>query len=1831
MQRLLTLILSAALVAVMASPSLAQADAQAAYQQAKAAFAAGEFTKARDLAMKAAETDPKNAEVFLLLGKAHYQLGELDDAINAWKKTLALAPEEPFAKRMIEVLQARRADVDTRIKVIEALMADNLFGPALQECKAVLGEKSLSDGQRAKVMTLQADALLQSGQPADAQKIVRELLVQYPKQADPVQTSLLLGLSRLRIGGEGTAEALEVLKKLVAEHPKTPAAATAGLELATYALKYTVDLPRVEALAQWLADNAKHPRANDARWQLIEAYKTLTVRGPKPASDAPLGPFDVQGLALTAAYCEGRIIEDYARNACEHWLKHFEAHYASAGAHAAAAAGTERLLAIPLPRSARLPVLKALGLYKCRVATDWLGDQARVGQLPGAVKDGTLPPALAEVVAVYQTIRSEYPTEPLWADQAALAAQVRTFAARAALPAEVRQLRGPDAWAIEIALPVVKANADPAAVKTAVDLFQGIIHDYAGLGQPSARPVPVVVSRLLVGAPLSPKSPAWAGVMASHAGLLDGYAKYLFDENIKAGNAEQNAKFSEVQKEFLDTLARLVAADAQQAAAVVKLAAEHIKPWVEYRHWALAEEVYTTLSKALPEAERLQADLAVVNLWIQQVFREHQHLAATGLTVPRELDPTLKKAIVRCYELEAGLELQSPQWQAVQRLWDSVVNHYKALEYDDAAEAAIRVKAEKAVPSADEYAAFQLIALQHEQAGRELARMLKQYGAADQVPLTAAFKAVIAAWTKFITDRPTSRLVPTATEHIFGVGRLYEQQGAFTVAAGIYADLAKFAAGVKVLSQSAPGTASVAERAAFTMAAAWDLQARKVLAKAMADRRSGDPPPAKLSDEFGAAIAAYKGFVEANPDSSLVGDAVIKVMAVAVEYTRIDAWDVADSIFADLLKSKLKIRRPERLEFARGLCQLGHAMPDHAREVLTALTATGLRSASEPADDTMLAGIAGEPGGAAAGRSAGARRAPAEMPKVEPPPAPGAGPGPGVMAGHDDKPAADALGTLTLNGSGGTTAALPSTPPAKPELPSAEAQRDTQLLAMIRRQEASRATQVAQLRENQPAMYQPQMGQQADQQGQQVKLPPRMPVLSEAELARQEKALGAAYDIFQGIRKNYAEAPTAEQARAEILVMVGHWRGLTEWQRSAALAVRFLADNPTDRQLPHIRLEIARDRLGWASKPIEKKLTKQALLTEVAARFSAARADLAKIVADFPKEKTLQQDAQWDIANSYLTEARVVSVLSPTLARGQYVRATRELQAVADKYPTHPRIASIPQTLWNIAQELDTRDFEEEAILVWNELRNHDPMLPLAQEAALRIAQTYHVKLKRPLKAAEAYQELNFARGGSDQSTQNAIFQIGSELKNEKRWVEALHVLETFVNSFPRHPQAGQALAMVGQIHQTNESWKDAIAAYRRVIAEYKEGQWVQDAKWSIAECTINLSQWSEAMAAYRDYVAAYAQDAKVAEANRRIEILKDLARYQGLVDEKGQRKAFDAQYQIAVIVRNQLSNSVKAIIEYRKVVTNWPESYVAAPALYEMGTAYLSLGETEKAREALQEVAQKYATSPLASDALFMVGKSYEEEADKLASVTREKSIEQAREQAQKLAYEQVNLNRRNQSELQASRVSSLKSAGKGKEADVQIAANAFNVGQFNDANVEVFAKKAVQDVETLTATQLADRQDKINAALRKAVAAYTSTSKIAGGNKADAALLQMATIYDQRLKDSKAAMETWLEIVRQFSGTAVAEDASWKLAQYYEREKKYTQAIDAYNSFLRNYRRSPNAGAAQFAVAECYEHLNQWVAAMDSYNNYITSFPDGPLVNKAKAQINWIKTYRL
>ena len=1501
-------------------------------------------------------------------------------------------------------------------------------------------------------------------------------------------------------------------------------------------------------------------------------------------------------------------------------LGHLDTYYAKRGSTAAAIAGTSALLKAPLSQTSRADALALLARLRSELAMKELTDLARAGKLP----DAEMPKILADAAAAYLAVMKEFPLRPTWVNLAALAKQVGGLASQVPWPPKVTAPKAPHRWAIEIALGVVKADADSKAVADALATISKIESHYVRFtGVPARGIVLDIHSRLL--AAISPDNSAWPTVMLGQIDLLSAHSSRVFADNIKAGLDEANKELTEHQNRMLTTMTKLVARDAAQGVGVLARLTAHLGPWLARGHYEPAQQAYDKLADALPDSQKPSVRLAVIRMWVAQANSAHSRLLAAGLTVPRKLDPIHEKALAACYAMQEGRSEKDAVLVQGRAISAQIVAHYKGLEYFDVAELAIGVKAEKAVDAADAHAQIMLAAFHLERARAELNESLKRYKAKDKIVLTDAFKKAIADYQKFITDRPTHSLVPTAVEGIYGIARIFEQHKAYDVAIGVYRAFAAFAAKSKVLSQGSPSAPSEAEKAQLIVANALYLKAAAALTKTLADKKPNEPPPAKISQEFAAAIDSYKAFINRRPDSPLVGSAIGRISKVAMQYVEAGAWDAAEGVFADLLAAGLNLRRPERLEFSRGLCHLGKVMPAHAKEVLKALTAPAPSGRGDPDSATAIVM--------------------ADMDEMRRKGLPGGGPRPPGARPRRPRPVTGP-GTKEAGGTGGGEALL-ATADAADGRPSgqdrgtaaSERTRKSDILAMaaIRRQNASRVSRIAMLRDEgliykYASKVKAGKSKAAKEQSQLRK--PAIPVLSDAEIARQEKVLTLAYGVFQSIRKKYPQTPTAHQARAEIMVMIGHWRSIARWQKSAALAQRFLTDNPTDIETPTLRLAVARDYLSWAAQPVKTRASTQEMLAEVAQRFTKARSQLTAIVADLPDEKTIVHQAQWAIADSFLNQARVVNAFSATLARGQYVRAARELLKVAARFHDHPQIGTIPQILWSISGELSSSGYHNEAIVVWTDLTNYYPTNSLATQAALRIAQTYQSNLRRPLRAAEAYIELNFSRGGRDAIAQAAVFQIGTQLKTEKRWVEALHVLESFVDSFPRHAQAGYALTMVGQIHQANEAWDDAIAAYKRVISEFSGGGWVREAKWSIAECTINLSRWREAMAAYRDYVKAYASNKKetrIAEANKRIGVLKDLARYQMLVNEKGQRKAFDAQYQIAAIVASQLANPVKAIIEYRKVTTNWPDSHFADDALFKVGTTYLAMGETSQARKALLAVGEKYPDSPLADDALYMVGQSYETEAANLGTVTRASAISKQRDVAQKLAYSSFVGGRRQLAMESKKRIAQFRAGKDEQSAEMEVARGAMQTGQFNVAGAALMADIAAQRVVVLTAKQLADRQDKINAALRHAVASYRKASGVAAADKADESLLRMATIYADRLKDADAAMKTYLEIVRQFSGTAVAEDASWRIAQYYERQGRADKAVDAYKAFLRNYRRSSRAGAAQFAIAENYEHAGKWVQAMDAYTNYINNFPKGPMVKKATEQISWIKTYRL
>jgi len=73
---------------------------------------------------------------------------------------------------------------------------------------------------------------------------------------------------------------------------------------------------------------------------------------------------------------------------------------------------------------------------------------------------------------------------------------------------------------------------------------------------------------------------------------------------------------------------------------------------------------------------------------------------------------------------QAGLPPENPRLQQVRGVWDAIIAHYRGLEYDDIAEAALKTKPAQAVDAADQYAEIATIRFQEEKARRDLVRRL---------------------------------------------------------------------------------------------------------------------------------------------------------------------------------------------------------------------------------------------------------------------------------------------------------------------------------------------------------------------------------------------------------------------------------------------------------------------------------------------------------------------------------------------------------------------------------------------------------------------------------------------------------------------------------------------------------------------------------------------------------------------------------------------------------------------------------------------------------------------------------------------------------------------------------------------------------------------------------------------------------------------------------------------------------------------------------------------------------------------------------------------------
>jgi TolA-binding protein len=323
-----------------------------------------------------------------------------------------------------------------------------------------------------------------------------------------------------------------------------------------------------------------------------------------------------------------------------------------------------------------------------------------------------------------------------------------------------------------------------------------------------------------------------------------------------------------------------------------------------------------------------------------------------------------------------------------------------------------------------------------------------------------------------------------------------------------------------------------------------------------------------------------------------------------------------------------------------------------------------------------------------------------------------------------------------------------------------------------------------------------------------------------------------------------------------------------------------------------------------------------------------------------------------------------------------YADALTAFEAYRAQYPNH---AQASQALYLGAKSALARNQDETAIRLFGALQRTYPSHPHAPEAQLSLAQY-------------------FLERGQTETARNQ--------------------LQTIVDDPSSPTQAARALYLFGQSERDRGNLDAALRYFRRVKSEYAGTNVAPAAFYAVAATQVRLERYDAAAAAFEDLGtqfpnSPYAQNlgTALAEVYYRLDQFEQAAtelrdRLPQLENEKRARALF-----LLAESYNQLRNGEEAVVHYRRVIDEHPNTPYVGPARYGLAWHYFqieeyrqaadrfsrarrgqsgrlaeratyyeavsraALGETDRAVELYQTAANQQPDSRLAAEALYEAG----------------------------------------------------------------------------------------------------------------------------------------------------------------------------------------------------------------------------------------------------------------
>lgn len=722
----------------------------------------------------------------------------------------------------------------------------------------------------------------------------------------------------------------------------------------------------------------------------------------------------------------------------------------------------------------------------------------------------------------------------------------------------------------------------------------------------------------------------------------------------------------------------------------------------------------------------------------------------------------------------------------------------------------------------------------------------------------------------------------------------------------------------------------------------------------------------------------------------------------------------------------------------------------------------------------------------------------------------------------------------------------------------------------------------------------------------------------------------AAYKVFVEILRKYPDTPQAGRAVARIEAISRQYADRREPNRAADLLARFVKDFPSHSRAEALYLQMANLRLQFAARvPLSPISEASGKLRNA---FKLAVEALEGFLKQYP-DGTSATAAKFAIARVHQTQAERAGRTLADMASSSLLKAAVAYEQATAKHPRDNRSKQLAAYWISLADQARRFGRPQIALRLYRRTLQRLPAASETRTAVLRIADVYQRDLKRAKTAAQNL--LTWANITGDQTgALRRIYSIAEGLRSGSRWSEAIDILEMLVANFPDHAEAAKAQWTIGQIYSDNHLWADALESFQLLANEFAESANAREVDRRIALCHENLSQWLKASDAYRRYTKKVGKKPEVAV---RLAVLRRIAKHQELIDDfPNNEKLHEAQFYLAQMVNDRLGNPRKAIGEYGKVVAKYTRKYRADQAQYQIGSLWMALDEFARAREAFEKLVATYPTSERADDALFMLARTYELEADRLRQQSRRQVITEQFTKDQKSAVSQAAGMRRSwrggqrtqfkqlqermmkNSDQGGNRQDEAKFWAQRDSSEIELGVNLDNL---NDA----FARRPVE----MTALQVSRLKDRANALLRKAVGAFEQVAaKYAAGEKAPKALLKVAQIYRQQLAARDKAIAAYEKLIAHYSDQS--KEAYIEAGRYYQQVRRFEDAIRTYRRF--NFSFSGETAQVEefhYKIGQCLESLSRWTQAIDAYSDYLQKYRTGRFAAKAKERITWIKQY--